>query len=127
MSAEKWHSLYDKSKATWDRLDAKTKSIILGYTNDCQSSLKPHLSCNGPPSSNRPPPYKPPMKTQANLHEISAYDVLLANMHDVNVHQDEYHECIQETTLEDVAYNESNTCLFNATRSSKVYGLPGAI
>jgi hypothetical protein len=30
MSAEKWHSLDDKSKATWDRLGEKVKSIILG-------------------------------------------------------------------------------------------------
>jgi hypothetical protein len=42
------------------------------------------------------------MMTQANLLDISAYDFLLANKHDVNVNQDEYHECIQEMALEDV-------------------------
>jgi hypothetical protein len=88
MSAEKWHSLDDKSKAIWDRQDEQAKSIILGYSNDPQHSLKPRVSFNGPPSSNRPPPYKAPRKTQANLHDISADAFLLANMHDVNVNQE---------------------------------------
>jgi leucyl aminopeptidase (aminopeptidase T) len=87
MSADKWHSLDDESKDIWDFLDEKEKLIILGYSNDLQSSLNPRVSFNGSSSSNRTPPYKSPMKTQANLHDISAYDFILANMHDVNVNQ----------------------------------------
>jgi hypothetical protein len=57
-----------------------------------------------------------PMKTQANLHDISAYDFMLANMHDVNVNQEEYHECDQETALEDVEKHEHDTRHINSTR-----------
>jgi hypothetical protein len=70
MSANKWHSLDDKSKDIWDQLDEKAKSIILGYSNDHKSSLNPRISYNGSSYSNRSPPYKVPMKTQANLHDI---------------------------------------------------------
>jgi hypothetical protein len=92
--AEMWHVLDDKSKATLDLLDETAKSIILGYVNDHQSSLNPSVSFNGSSSPNRLTLYRPPIQTQANLHE---------NMHDVHVNPDEYHECHQEMQWEDVA------------------------
>jgi hypothetical protein len=53
---------------------------------------------------------------------------LLTNMYDVNVNQEEYHECFQETAFKDVAENDNITHLINATRSSyQVNGLPGDI
>jgi hypothetical protein len=58
------------------------------------------------------------MKSQASLHDISAYDFLSAIMYDVNVNQEKYHEFAQEKALEDVAEHENNTRLINAIRSS---------
>jgi hypothetical protein len=89
MSADNWPSLDEKSKDICDHLYEKAKSIILGHSNDHPSSIEPCASFNGSSSSNRPPPYKAPMKTQANLHDILPYDFLLANMHHVNDNQDE--------------------------------------
>jgi predicted AlkP superfamily phosphohydrolase/phosphomutase len=86
MSAEKWHILDDRSKAIWDRLDDKSKAIILAYQNDHHtSSLNRSPFCQGTLSPSKPPFYKHPMKTQANLHENSAYHFLLASMHDDKV------------------------------------------
>jgi hypothetical protein len=49
-------------------------------------------------------------------------------MHDVHVNQEEFHECVQENTLEDFAEIENGTRLINATRSSSpVNGIPGDI
>ena len=87
MSSDKWFSLDDKSKATWDRLDDKAKSIILGYTpieSSSRASSSSTFSSNRSPFGKPPFGGKPPFKPQAHLHEISAYDFLLANMHDLD-------------------------------------------
>lgn len=83
MPSDKWFGLDEASKTTWDRLDDNAKSIILGYTKPDQR--RPGFSSTRPPFG-KPPygqPRKPPFTTQVNLHEMSAYDFLLANMHDV--------------------------------------------
>jgi hypothetical protein len=41
MPSEKWFGLDDASKAIWDRLDDKAKSIILGYTKPESQSNRP--------------------------------------------------------------------------------------
>jgi hypothetical protein len=78
MPSEKWFGLDAASKVIWDRLDDKAKSIILGYT-------KPESQPNRPVGNSPPfqcPPVnqsgKPPFKAQVSLHEMSAYDFILA-------------------------------------------------
>jgi hypothetical protein len=96
MSSDKWFSLDEKSKAIWDQLDDNSRSIILGY-NSLDTSTKtptaPNTSFSRPPFSKspfvKPPLCKPPFKLQANLHEISAYDFILANMHEIDIQQEE--------------------------------------
>jgi hypothetical protein len=83
MPSEKWVVLDAASKAIWDCLDDKAKSIILGYTKpEPQQAQFPTNTSNfrRPPVSRSG---KTPFKPQVNLHEISAYDFLLANIHDV--------------------------------------------
>ena len=90
MPSDKWFGLDATSKAIWDRLDDKAKSIILGYT-------KPDQKQQGFSSSNVPfgkspssQPHRPPFKAQVNLHDISAYDFLIANMHDMAPTDDDH-------------------------------------
>jgi hypothetical protein len=83
MPSEKWFGLDAASKAIWDCLDDKSKSIILGYTNaEPQQARFPTNTSNfqRPPVSQSGKTF---FKPQVNLHEISAYDFLLANIHDV--------------------------------------------
>ena len=81
MPSDKWFGLDEASKTTWDRLDDNAKSIILGYTKPDQS--RPGFASPRPSFGKPPSPSKPPFKARANLHEISAYDFLLANIHDI--------------------------------------------
>jgi hypothetical protein len=113
MSAEKWHNLDENSKAIWDRLDDKAKATILGYNNDQQPPMNRRF-----PTSNHPTTPRPFMKTQVNLHEISAYDFIVANVHDVQINQEEYHECNQEPPIDLTSDNGSETRLINAAKSS---------
>jgi len=59
MSKEKWFKLSSEAREIWDQLDDHSKSIILA------------------------PPGKPPpnQARKVNMHEISAYDYLMANFH----------------------------------------------
>jgi hypothetical protein len=83
--SNKWLSLSDTKKAIWDRLDDQAKAIFLVYV--------PPTNTN---ATSRPPFAKAPFMltftgkhgfektspgTKINLHEISAYDFLLANIH----------------------------------------------
>jgi hypothetical protein len=78
MASNKWFGLDENSRDIWDRLDDKAKSIILGYTTpDSSRRTAPPKAVAGKP------PFKPSFNRQANLHDISAYDFLLADMHDV--------------------------------------------
>jgi hypothetical protein len=84
MSFEIWFSLDENNKTILDRLDDKAKAIIVGY-NDYPSSSK--LQTSPAPSMAILPPFvkqpfgQPRGKTQAIVHDISAYDILLAYMH----------------------------------------------
>ena len=83
MPSIKWFGLDTERKAIWDRLEVKAKSSILGYTNPGQS--RQHSLPTEPfgkPTTGKP--NQPPFKAQVNLHEISAYNFLQDNMHDVD-------------------------------------------
>ena len=85
ISSNKWSNLDDKTKATWDQLDEMAKSIVLAELQPIYHLRHPHLLVFlaiyiiNPPFSSKPP-YKP----KAHLHEISAYDYILAYMHDLD-------------------------------------------
>ena len=75
MTKEQWYSLGEKERLLFaDQSDDKAKSIILG--TDVRKS---HFDAR--PQSN----YSGSLaKRKANLHEISAYDFLQANLHDLS-------------------------------------------
>jgi hypothetical protein len=93
MPRDKWFSLDQKTKDLWDQIDDRQKSIILGYIQP------PPPSNSFTQGSGKPPnrPKFPPPRRNINLHEMSAYDFLQANIHDVNVH-DSYNEEMQVLT-----------------------------
>ena len=91
MASDKWFGLDAASKAIWDCLDDKAKSIILGYRYSKPDPTKPAFSGNYPPFRNSSfgQSGKPPFNAQANLHEISAYDFHLANIHEIAPSEDD--------------------------------------
>jgi hypothetical protein len=126
--------LSDTSKALWDCLDEKYKAVILGYSSPTPSLTSGPLSC--PPFSCSPPPRSFPAKAaptgssfklQANLHEISAYVFLMANMHALET---DASPC-QELDMEDVDSTPPDksigTCLINVAKSSVKPLPPGDI
>jgi hypothetical protein len=123
MSSDRWFKLDDKSKAIWDRLDDKAKAIILGY-NDASSQTRRSTPFSGNSSFGKSSFNRPPPKTQVNLHEISAYDFLQANMHDLNPQQDEYFECNEELPDESQPEDDTDTRLINAAKSSSKVNVP---
>ena len=60
LSSQQWHSLQPDAQATWDLLSDEAKAIILGL-------------------------HKDPGKCTVNLHNISSFDFLQANMHDLQL------------------------------------------
>jgi len=60
LSSQQFHSLQPDAQATWDLLSNEAKAIILGLCKD-------------------------PGKCTVNLHNISAFDFLQANMHDLQL------------------------------------------
>jgi hypothetical protein len=85
MQSNKWFSLSDSNKSNLNCLDDQAKSIIVGYvtpTYPNSSSLssfpKPHFLR---PSHRKSGFAKSSPGTQTHLHDISAYDFVLANMH----------------------------------------------
>jgi hypothetical protein len=102
-----------KNKEIWDKLDDKAKSIILGYDKSNAPSRAPniHPSAPGKPSNLF-------QHRQANLHDMSAYDLLQAFMHQTDTNQHE--DVVDSTTLDDppTGENEGNdTMLVNAAKS----------
>jgi len=57
LSSQQWHSLQPEACATWDLLSNEAKAIILGLCKD-------------------------PGKRAVNLHTVSAFDFLQANLHE---------------------------------------------
>jgi len=60
LTGQQWKSLHPDARVTWDQLPDKAKAIILGMQK----------------SNNR---------QSANLHEISAYDFIQANLHELQL------------------------------------------
>ncbi len=60
LSSQQWHSLQPEAQATWDLFPDDAKAIILGLCNN-------------------------PGKHMVNLHNISAFNFLQANMHDLQL------------------------------------------
>jgi hypothetical protein len=124
---EKWFGLDAASKAIWDCLDDKAKSIILGYTKpEPQQARFPTNTSNF-----RPPPFsqsgKTPFKPQVNLHDISAcYDFRLANIHDVAPSGDNPDPNVLVSEDDDQRYSEdtNDIQLINAAKSSLTDHLP---
>ena len=110
MQRDKWHKLSDTAKQTWDRLSNEDKAIILGY-----SSAGPLSSGSRLDQLKRKPP--DPASRRVNLHEMSAYDFLQANLHeniaDATQDDDEYHDAQMEDNSPDDA-----DILVNAAKSS---------
>jgi hypothetical protein len=76
-------SLSDSIKAIWDRLEDQAKSIILGYIHPTNTNSSSQTPLPQPPSMRlfTGKKYKYSPGSQTNLHEISTYDILLANVH----------------------------------------------
>jgi hypothetical protein len=123
MTSDEWLRLNEAIWAIWDHLDDKSKSIILGYKSPetTQKSIPTGKALFSEPL------IKPSFNFQANLHEMSSHDFILANMHDET--------CMDETTDEDkgtideltpVEYHVE-TILNNAVKSSANNFPPGDI
>jgi hypothetical protein len=80
MPKDKWYSLDNKNKEIWDQLDDKAKAIILGYGYNNSSNNIPK-----PTNASYSQPLNHVQRRQANLHDISAYDLLQAFMHQTDM------------------------------------------
>ena len=110
MSKEKWYSLDEKERLLWDQFDDKAKSIILG--TDVRKShfdARPQSNSSGSLS-----------KRKANLHEISAFDFLQANLHDLSIQESDELIEPEESTPSDTNDNDasSDSLLVNAAKTS---------
>ena len=131
MSSEKWFKLDDNSKAIWDQLDDKSKAIILGYQSS-DASLRGTTSAtnsSGKPSFGKMPfgkasSGKPAYKPQVNLHEISAYDFLVANMHDLETTDNDPNLTSVDAGDPSPDEDVSDTRLINAAKSNNKSSLP---
>ena len=120
MPRDRWLSLSDKDRSTWDQLDEKAKAIILGSSGDTSSSR-----------TSRDTPMR-----RVNLHELSAFDFLQANLHhalpfDSDPHDppDDAHPSpadVDNPCLDDNP-DDSDTRLINAAKSSGSSLPPGDI
>jgi hypothetical protein len=115
---DKSFNLEAKSKDLWDKLDDKAISTILGYNNGSSNSLTK-------------PPNKPSsFQHKVNLHEMSAYNFIQANSHQVDDSQPDN----DSTALPhppndscDAAREGNDTCIVNAASSSSYKLPPGDI
>jgi hypothetical protein len=102
MPRECWFKLGDTAKQLWDRLDDKDKAIILGFPQD-----------GGDQPSSSPP------SRRANLHEMSAYDFIQAQLHEVQAvaldDAEEFHDAQDKEVAND---DPADTVLINSAKSS---------
>ena len=116
MSKEKWYSLGEKERLLWDQFDDNAKSIILGI-----DVRKSHFDARTQSNLSGSLP-----KRNANLHEISAFDFLQANLHELS-------EPAEITEPDDPSHLDTNdndessdSILVNAAKTSSKYP-PGDI
>jgi hypothetical protein len=117
MHKDKRFGIDQKTKDLWDQIDDKYKSIILGYTKPSTSSPFSSKPPRNPPFPNKP-------RRNINLHEMSAYEFLQVQSHEL-----EPDPGPDETTSEDLPAEEadpvpSDTLLINAAKGSRPSPLP---
>ena len=118
LSKDKWYSLSEKERLLWDQFDDKAKGIILGLE---KSHMATSSAGKAPHSVTR---------QKVNLHDISVYDFLQANMHDLTCEspKDESSDNIDGTEHETNDHDDSKeTVLVNAAKSSQSKLPPGDI
>ena len=118
MPRERWFNLDQQSKQVWDRLDNKAKSIILGYEPTKPTTTTPFTSFQPTNSNNQ---------RKVNLHDMSAYDLVQALVHETgNSDDNTVHEPPidnNDTVTADTA-EVPTTMLINAAKSSGNTKLP---
>jgi hypothetical protein len=131
MPSNKWFSLSDSNKAIWDRLDDQNKGLIPGYVTPTypNSSLRSSFSkplfsrlSNGKSGFAKSSP-----GTQMHLHDISAYDFLLENMHALDCGADVEADPNEESLYPPPEDDHSDTSLINAAKSKGKPIPPGDI
>jgi hypothetical protein len=120
MPKDKWFSLDQKTKDLWDQIDDRQKSIILGYMQPPSPSSLFNKGTKKPPNHSK----FPPPRRNVNLHEVSAYDFLQANIHDLHTMDDidEVQENNESTDAPDP--EPPDTLLINAAKGSSSNQLP---
>ena len=99
MSRERWKRLSAETRTKWDEISAEDKKIILGI-------------------SSKPPP---PTPRKANLHEISAYDFIEANIHDLRLGSEgDVDDADKEPESHDDSPSEEATLLAHATKREEL-------
>jgi hypothetical protein len=112
MKSNKCFGIDDISHAIWDQNDDKAKSVILGYnTPDASRHTAPSKAAGSKPS------FKSSFNLQDNLHDISAYDFFLVNMHDLIPSDDNPDEEPIDVEQPCPYENPLGTILINATKS----------
>ena len=102
MPFDRWSKLSANDRTLWDQLDETAKAVILGTTVATPSSTGGTV------------------KRRTNLHEISAYDFLQANIHETAQDSakddlEEYHEARE---AEDQDMEQESTLLVNSTNAA---------
>jgi len=84
MKAHQWHKLSTEDQQKWDSLSDETKAVILGNDSNTTPNSKQPFQGNRF-GRGRGKGFGKPNSLDSNLHEISAYDFLEANLHDARV------------------------------------------
>ena len=122
MPRDRWFGLSDSDRQIWDQLDDKAKAVILGTGTPTNTPNQRFVQCPRPPEQRSR--FTPPCRV--NLHDISAFDFLQANLHHVTPDDDSpdsfhdtssYPDDIDHTSPDDNP-TDSATCLINAATSS---------
>ena len=131
MPCDWWFGLSDSDRKIWDQLDVKAKAVILGTGTPTNTPNQRFTPCPRPPEQCSR--FTPPCCV--NLHDISAFDFLQANLHHVTPDDDSpdsfhdtssYSDDIDHTSPDDNP-TDSATCLINAATSSGSKLPPGDI
>jgi hypothetical protein len=119
MPKDKCFGLDQKTKDLWDQIDDKYKSAILGYTKS--SSPSPFRT----PSN---PLFPPKQSHGINLHEISAYEYLQVNSHELQPDPAPDEITNEEPQVDEIQHDHTDTLLVNAAKGSRPSPhLPGDI
>jgi hypothetical protein len=117
MPKYKWFGIDQKTKDFWDQIDDKYKSIILGYTKPSTSS----------PFSSKPPSrpsFPNKSRRNSNLHEMSAYEFLQVNSHELEPDPEPDEAISEDLPAEATEPAPSDTLLITAAKGSRPSSLP---